>query len=142
MENIEDILLKQNKDRRLLSNVPDEQDIRKNKDRRGNKVLEDYKDDPMGFIISKNAGIRYEMQSDVKIICRTKKEKVIIEAKSKDISTTGILIELDNKDDLDIINNSDELLLKFNISPGSMPEGYEMKVNIKGKKVRDRKSVV
>ncbi|WP_294156164.1 glycosyltransferase [uncultured Clostridium sp.] len=137
MENIEDILLKQNKDRRLLSNVPDEQDIRKNKDRRGNKVLEDYKDDPMGFIISKNAGIRYEMQSDVKIICRTKKEKVIIEAKSKDISTTGILIELDNKDDLDIINNSDELLLKFNISPGSMPEGYEMKVNIKGKKVRE-----
>lgn len=137
MEKIEDILLKQNKDRRLLSNVPDKQAIRKNTDRRGNKVLEDYKDDPMGFIISKNAGIRYEMHCDVKIICRTKREKVIIQSRSKDISTTGILLELDNKDDLDVINNSDELVLKFNISPGSMPEGYEMKVNIKGKKVRD-----
>lgn len=137
MEKIEDILLKQNKDRRLLSNVPDKQAIRKNTDRRGNRVLEDYKDDPMGFIMSKNAGIRYEMQCDVRIVCRSKIEKVIIHAKSKDISTTGILLELDNKDDLDVITNSDDLVLKFNISPGSMPEGYEMKVKIKGKKVRD-----
>lgn len=59
MNKVEDILLRQNKDRRLLANVPDKQAIRKNKDRRGNRALEDY-DDPMNFIISKNEGIRVD----------------------------------------------------------------------------------
>lgn len=59
MNKVEDILLRQIKDRRLLANVPDKQAIRKNKDRRGNRALEDY-DDPMNFIISKNESIRVD----------------------------------------------------------------------------------
>ncbi|MEW9937646.1 glycosyltransferase [Clostridium butyricum] len=137
MNKIKDILLKQNKDRRLLSNVPDKQAIRKNTDRRGNGSLDDYKDDPMGFIMSKNAGIRYEMKCKVNIKGKIKKEIVSIEGMSQDISTTGILIELNSKEDLEILNKCDELKLQFNILPGSMPEGYEMNVKIKGKKVRD-----
>lgn len=74
MNKIKDILLKQNKDRRLLSNVPDKQAIRKNTDRRGNGSLDDYKDDPMGFIMSKNAGIRYEMKCKVNIKGKIKKK--------------------------------------------------------------------
>ena len=75
MNKVEDILLRQIKDRRLLANVPDKQAIRKNKDRRGNRALEDY-DDPMNFIISKNEGIRYEAHCEVKIKCRLIKQTI------------------------------------------------------------------
>lgn len=136
MNKVEDILLRQIKDRRLLANVPDKQAIRKNKDRRGNRALEDY-DDPMNFIISKNEGIRYEAHCEVKIKCRLKKEVVIINGASRDISSTGMLVELKDEKDLEIINQCDKLTLYFKILPGTMPEGYEMKFKIKGKKVRD-----
>lgn len=137
MNKVEDILLKQNKDRRLLSNVPDKHSIRKNTDRRGNMVLDEYEDDPMGFIMSKNAGIRYEMQVKVKIKCKMKKESISLQGISKDISSTGILIGLNDNANLKIINECEHLTLEFKISPGAMPEGYEMNVKIKGKKVRD-----
>lgn len=136
-DKVNDVLLKPRKDRRLLSNVPDKEAIRKNIDRRGYKVLEEYKDDPNSFIMSKSAGIRYVMKADIKITCIKNEETNTFLVKSSDISTTGILLELENKDELNTINNADTVNLDFKIEPGVMPEGYEMKVKIQGEKVRD-----
>ncbi len=132
-----DVLLNPRKDRRLLSNVPDKEEIRDNIDRRGYQLLDDHKEDPSGFIMSKNAGIRYVMKTDVEVICKSSKGNKKLLVKSIDISTTGLLLELEDETQLNIINNAEKIKLKFKILPGSMPEGYEMKVKIKGEKVRD-----
>lgn len=133
----EDILLNPRRDRRLLANVPDKEAIRNNVDRRGKKLLEDYKDDPNAFIKSKKAGIRYIMETYIEVICTTPKGNSTFKVKSLDISTTGILLELKDKEQLNIISRANSIKLEFKILPGSMPEGYEMNVKIKGKKVRD-----
>ena len=122
----EDILLVTEKDRRVLSNVPDKEGIRKGIDRRGKKVLDRNKDKVIAFIEGKKAGIRYVTEIDVKVKCKNSKEKKEFIVKSCDISTTGILIKLDNKEQLEIINKAEILELHFKILPGSMPEGYEM----------------
>lgn len=134
----EDILLKQKSDRRLLSNVPDKHAIRTNNDRRGNAVLEDCKDTPEEFIINKNAGIRYIMKTDVNIQCVKGQKTKSIKGESVDISTTGMLIEVSDLKQTEIIDNSDSIILEFKILPGSMPEGYEMNVKIKAKKMREQ----
>lgn len=133
----QDILLNPRRDRRLLANVPDKEAIRNSVDRRGKKVLDDYKGDPNAFIKSKKAGIRYIMQTDVKIMCKSQKGNSTFRVKSLDVSTTGILLELKDEEQLNIISNSNSVKLEFKILPGSMPEGYEMNVKINGKKVRD-----
>lgn len=132
-----DILLKPRRDRRILSNVPDKESIRKNIDRRGYQLLEEGKGDITDFIISRNAGIRYIMETDIKIVCKNNSGTSIFIAKSSDISTTGILLELENENQINIINNANNIKLYFKILPGSMPDGYEMKVKIDGKKIRD-----
>ena len=50
-----------------MSNVPDKEEIRNNVDRRGHQVLDEYKEDPNAFIMSRNAGIRYVMQTGLKL---------------------------------------------------------------------------
>jgi hyaluronan synthase len=132
-----DVLLNPLKDRRLLSNVPDKEEVRNNIDRRGYQVLDECKGDPSAFIISRNAGIRYVMEADVKVTCRNSKGNNKFIVKSLDISTTGVLLELENKEQLNMISTARDIKLEFKVLPGSMPEGYEMKVKIKGKKVRD-----
>ena len=132
-----DILLRPRRDRRLLSNVPDKEEIRKGVDRRGEKILHERKNNLTAFINGNKAGIRYLVQTDVKVTCKSSKDNITFIVKSLDISTTGILIILKDKKQLDMINKSDNLNLQFKILPGAMPEGYEMKVNIKAKKVRD-----
>lgn len=134
---INDILLRPRKDRRLLSNVPDKERIRKGIDRRGQKILDESVSDSNAFIDGNKAGIRYLMQTDIKIRCKSSKGNLTFITKSIDISTTGMLIELQDKKQLDIINEADKVKLQFKILPGSMPEGYEMKVNIDAKKVRN-----
>lgn len=133
----EDILLNPRRDRRLLANVPDKEAIRNSVDRRGQRVLQDHKGDPNAFIQSKKAGIRYVMQTDIDIICTSSKGSIKFKIRSLDISTTGVLLELKDKEQLKIINNANSIKLEFKIPPGAMPEGYEMNVKIKSKKVRD-----
>jgi len=133
----EDILLVKEEDRRILSNVPDKYGVRNRIDRRGKKVLERNKDKETAFIEGNRAGIRYITEIDVKVKCKNSKEEKIFIVKSCDISTTGMLIRLKDKTQLEAIEKSEDLKLQFRILPGSMPEGYEMKVKIKAKKVRD-----
>lgn len=133
----EDILLVPEEDRRILSNVPDKYGVRNRIDRRGKKVLERNKDKETAFIEGNRAGIRYTTEIDVKVKCKNSKEEKTFIVKSCDISTTGMLIRLKDKTQLEAIEKSEDLKLQFKILPGSMPEGYEMKVKIKAKKVRD-----
>jgi len=133
----EDILLNPIKDRRLLANVPDNEAIRSNVDRRGKRVLKEYEGDADSFIRSKKSGIRYIMQTDVKIVCKSENVSSKFISKSIDISTTGILLELKAKEELKLINEAKNIKLKFKVLAGSMPEGYEMNVKINGKKIRD-----
>ena len=53
-----------------------------------------------------------------------------------DISTTGILLKVLDKNQADIIQNAEKIVLDFEILPGTMPEGYEMKVKQNAKLVR------
>ena len=133
----QDVLLKPCSDRRLLSNVPDKEEIRDNVDRRGHQLLDEYKGNPNAFIMIRNAGVRYGMQTAIKITCRGNSGNNNFMVKSLDISTTGVLLDLENEEQLNTISNANNIKLEFKILAGSMPEGYEMKVKIKGKKIRD-----
>ena len=134
----DDILYHQKEDRRILSHVPI--DFRKEPDRRGFETLKmsrknrrkssflkffNNKDDYTKKTDKLNSGIRYRVNFPVK----TDNNK----AKIVDISMTGCLIKSDTP--IDKLS-----YLTFEITPGSMPEGLEMKVNkIKSKIVRSFK---
>lgn len=136
----EDILLIQKIDRRKLSNVPDKTNTRSNVDRR-NAGMPSNKKNMEEFIKQVKAGIRYQVDYDIKMIIKPEvgKEKIIY-GKGIDISSTGILVKSEEKDWLEVIKDAKEVLFKFEITPGSMPEGYEMKVKIPVRLVRDIQS--
>lgn len=131
----EDVLLRPKLDRRILNNVPDKEQIRKSFDRRGkNKSSSDKSD---AFMVERKAGIRYFMTTNVKIKLKSNGQKINISSESIDISTTGMLVKLINKDELKYIEDAENIELDFSIIPGAMPEGYEMDAKINAKKVRD-----
>ena len=117
----EDVLYTVKEDRRLLSHVPDKTGHRSNRSRRGasadmaseNYVL--YEQD------AKN-GQRYLVDYAVKI----ESAAGSFAARAVDISTTGILVRLEK--DAGEAELTGEVRLTFEIVPGTMPEGYEMKV--------------
>ncbi len=117
----EDVLYTVKADRRLLSHVPDKTGHRSNRSRRGasadmaseNYVL--YEQD------AKN-GQRYLVDYAVKI----ESAAGSFAARAVDISTTGILVRLEK--DAGEAELTGEVRLTFEIAPGTMPEGYEMKV--------------
>lgn len=154
---IDDILLSPQKDRRLLSHVPDPDKIRGGTDRRwiDNKAV--YEADREQYIKNIQEGIRYICSYDVEIICYNKKpskeqrkssldnfqhdtahykRKTVFNCKSINISVTGILLNITDKARIDSMLNAEKIILKFEISPGSMPEGYEMKINTEAKLIR------
>ena len=116
-------------DRRLLSKVPDKEGIRTNLDRR-RSMVDSRKSPAMDLIEQEKAGRRYVVDYDVAVRfgfgskCR---------GKCTDISTTGMLLTLPASAAVAV---GAEARLQFVIKPGTMPEGYEMKVNIRGKIVR------
>lgn len=142
-EKVEDILLEPKKDRRLLENVPDIKGIRSNVDRRGIHTLDIHKKDIdiEKKIQIKEAGQRYKVNYDVEVICHFDNgKKEAFNSKGIDISTTGILIDIKNKNDLDFLVKAKKIQLKFEILKGTMPEGYEMKVNILSRFIRFQES--
>lgn len=125
---IEDVLLQVKEDRRLLSNVPDKTRVRNNFDRRGKEELE--KVDINEYIHQKQAGLRYKIDYDVEITLLKGKKKEQITCKATDISMTGILLTIQSKEQLKQLEEADRLSLKFEIIPGTLPEGLEMKVSM------------
>ena len=136
----DDILYYQKEDRRILSYVPDESGLRKSFDRRGFETLNTSrkyrrKSSFLKFFNKKDkytkktetitSGIRYRVNFPVKI--NTGQTGKIV-----DISVTGCLIKTDVPIDEQNFSN-----ITFEITPGSMPEGFEMDVKkIKSKIVR------
>lgn len=137
-KNIEDVLLHENGDRRLLSNVPDVEKVRSNIDRRGEKIFGDGSDILL-LSQGKKAGIRYKANFEAEINCRKKgKLKHVIHCFIKDISSTGVSILL-SVNEKKMIEEAEWVTLKFEIVPGAMPEGYEMNVKINARLIREQK---
>ena len=137
----EDVLLRQKEDRRKLSNVPDKTQTRSNVDRRKTREI-DKNEDVDKFIRSIKAGIRYEVNYDVLIIAKLKNGGTQkFHAKGIDISSTGILLQSGEEDWISIVREqAKKVILKFEITPGTMPEGYEMKLKIPAHIVREIKT--
>lgn len=127
---MEDVLLKPKEDRRKLSNVPDKTNTRSNIDRRNITEI-DRNTDMEAFIKSAKSGTRYQVDYDVLLILKDKKgKKRKIHTRGIDISASGILLSCNEADWLEVVEHADKMWIKFEITPGSMPEGYEMKVKI------------
>lgn len=131
MEPIEDIMMQEKPDRRLLPNVPDPEGQRTNSDRRGANA-DDIIDKVKKNIHENHSGIRFIVDYIVDVQLPNKER---IEARAVDISSSGILLRLTKKQD-GLIKVGDKLHLEFEITPGSMPEGYEAEVKIDATCVR------
>lgn len=135
---IKDILLETKGDRRLFPNVPDKSQQRSNIDRRGQQRLDDLSSNNNinDFIKANEAGIRYKVSYDVEVICKNKGTKSKFLCQGIDISMTGILLQIKKKEDMQSLESADSIELNFEIVPGTMPEGMEMKVKISAYIVR------
>ena len=129
-----DILLQEKPDRRMLSKVPDQEGVRSTQDRRRVKAGED-QPTPAVLIQYESLGRRYLVDYDVDVVYQTDGVKRSCKGKAVDASTTGMLLEVELNDTTGL-NEGSKIKLKFTISPGSMPEGYEMKVNIGARFIR------
>jgi hyaluronan synthase len=118
---VEDVLLKEKSDRRLLSHVTDSSGLRTNRDRRGQGSTD--KKDYAAYMQSDAAGRRYQVDYKVDVLCDGKH----FQAKAVDVSTTGMLLQFDSITEEEL-NRARKLNITFEITPGSMPEGYEMRV--------------
>ena len=139
-KSIEDVLLMPKSDRRQLSYVPDKQQVRNNMDRRGIKTLDSYEGKSNDYIKSIQSGIRYQVDYDVKVVCKGKNGIHKFTCKGIDISSTGILLKVLQEEQQKILQEAGSIHLDFEIVPGSMPEGYEMHVKQKATLVRNIKS--
>ena len=125
-----DILTEQLPDRRLLPNVPDGEGVRSNSDRRASQN-DDIVENSRKYIDGNHEGVRYVVDYPVEVHRGIYK----IDCVAKNISSSGMLIAV-SKEDAEEVEVGNTLSLNFEITPGSMPEGYESKVEIKGKVVR------
>lgn len=135
-EPIQDILLLEKRDRRMLANVPDKTKERSNSDRRGKETVDSADVDINTFIREKKAGIRYRVSYQVTVKCKKKNKSETFTCEGIDISTTGILLKVRDENHVELMQDADKIALEFEITPGSMPEGFEMKVKQTAKLVR------
>lgn len=130
----EDILLVAKPDRRLVSKAPDKEGVRTNVDRRRVKGNED-SNDISTLVENEKLGRRYLINYDVSIQYVSVDKTVTCLGKGVDISTTGMLLEVSPEVAQDL-SQASKINLKFVIAPGTMPEGYEMKVDIAATYIR------
>lgn len=132
MEEEKDILLQPRPDRRLLPNVPDKEGVRTNSDRRG-AVDNNIHDRVKKNIDENGTGTRYLVNYPVKV--RLGRMLSSFTCTAMDISSSGMALRF-TPEQAKHIEVGTELALQFEISPGTMPEGYESKVKIRGRCVR------
>ena len=119
-----DVLYAAKQDRRLLSHVPDATGQRSNHSRRGASD-EMNTADYMRYEQDAKKGQRYLVDYPVDI--RLPGGGLLM-GRAVDISTTGILIRLQSVVGHGAPIFDGDVTLTFEITPGSMPEGYEMQV--------------
>lgn len=130
----EDVLLVAKPDRRLLPKVPDKEGLRTNVDRRRVKEAGD-PSDINAAIQNEQLSKRYLVNYTVSIEYGSDSKTVKCVGKGVDISTTGMLLEV-SPDIANDLSQAKNIRLKFVIAPGTMPEGYEMKVDIAAEYIR------
>jgi len=135
-EKDDDVMLRMRPDRRLLPDVPDISGQRTNRGRRGSVNEQDKKKHEINSSLAEHQGIRYEMICDVRVICYNKAKRKSFIAQSVDISTSGILLHIKSAEHKSLMEQADKIKLKFEIKPGAMPEGYEMKVVLPSQLIR------
>ena len=133
----EDILLNPVGDRRILPNVPDKSRTRTNIDRRGIVYKDEIVNDYDKSKEKEETGKRYIVDYPIKMRIRSAQgNHITIDAVGKNISSSGLLCQVDEQY-RDLLETASLIELSFEIKPGTMPEGYEMKVKkIKAKWVR------
>lgn len=133
IETEDDILLQPVSDRRILPNVPDKDSIRSNIDRRGINNKE-HIDDYAKSMDRENTGKRYIIDYPITLNLLTEQgEQIEIKAEGKNISSSGLLCRVQKKYQT-LIETAIEITMSFEIKPGTMPEGYEMKIKKIGSK--------
>ena len=147
---IKEVLTVPKNDRRLLSYVPDPDYIRTKTDRRGMAAGGD-RDDPAYLEKLRMLGLRFEADFPVRIVLdrdmvagarsrkyshrRGRKRKPpVMTAQASDISATGILLRW--PDDAVPLEIGKSYRLQFTIPPGTMPEGFESRVDQQATAVR------
>jgi len=134
LKDISEVLPVGKPDRRLLSKVPDKENMRSNTDRR-QAISNEQLSDVAALIENEKGGRRYLVNYDVSVQYASAYRNSSCSGKSIDISTTGMLLEISQEDAKDM-QPGEQVRLKFTIVPGTMPEGYEMNVNIAAKIMR------
>lgn len=129
-----DILLQKSSDRRLLDNIPLEG--RSKVDRRNFIHAQKASlDDTEKVEAEAYIGMRYNVDYPVLIKCKTALGTRKLQAKAVNISSSGILLKL-FADDAAFLAESQTIQLNFEITPGTLPEGYEMPVKIGARYIR------
>ena len=138
----EDIFPVYKEDRRVLPNVPDKEEIRSSEDRRGTHTILGNDIHKMKCIDGQSMQNKRYLANysvEVKGIGRVKHYGKL-KGKVKNISNTGILVELPariyKRKFLKIKKRCFQFKIKFEIQPGTMPEGFEFKIKEKAKLVR------
>ncbi|KYG29569.1 glycosyltransferase [Alkalihalobacillus trypoxylicola] len=135
---IKEILSNPKKDRRLLSNIPDPS--RNGYDRRGFFSNGKQAEGVNQAYQKRYAGQRYYAEFPVSLKQITKKQSH--SSICVDISSTGILLKLENDHFFDGNELEGKMKLKFEIPDGVMPEGFESKVSIEAKVVRQYTEII
>lgn len=135
VQNDQDILLNQEKDRRMLSYIPDPTGERSVFDRRGRKESKGPEDLRL-LAQQRKLGIRYRGSFPVRIEKYGQKDAHTLKGTSTDISDTGILVRFNNKQIYEQVCKLENVKLSFRVPDGMMPEGHENRYKITGKVVR------
>lgn len=131
---INDVLLAAKPDRRILFKVPDKEGVRSTVDRRRIRQTGAH-GDYQTQLVNETLGRRYLVDYAVAIVCTTAGKRRQFSGRGIDMSTTGMLLAVAPEVVPDLAQ-ADSIQLKFTITAGSMPEGYEMDVAIKATLVR------
>ena len=122
-EPVHDILMHQSPDRRLLPHMPGKH--RSGKSRRAISDEEVKKYPYLKFFNGEDANVRYDVRYPVKISVSNKAGSY--SGYASDISITGMKLHV-SKDAAEAIAQKKVVTLSFEIEPGTVPEGLEMKV--------------
>ncbi len=121
----EDVLLHVKKDRRSLPDVPSVAGKRKLTDRRGG--MEESEKSFKEQTEKRQLGIRYLNVYEVYVRIKKDGKKYSFIAKSFDVSMTGIGLTVTEMEK-DILENAQDIRIKFHVEPGTLPEGFEMNI--------------
>ncbi len=128
-EQEDNVLLRQRADRRLLPNVQDKRGGRAPKDRRGG-VGKAPRHASISNSLPRHYGTRYLARLRVEVVCGSGLRKGSrFTLASEDVSTTGMLLRVRDDAQRRQMEQAKQLRLRFAITPGAMPEGYEGRVS-------------